>query len=531
MLINSIEFLIFLLGIVLIYKIVPKKVKWLVLLISSYIFYFSNSTYLILCMLFTTLSIYLVALKIGKIDDECKKISKTIDDKEKKKKIKQDSKKNKKRVLVFGILLNLAVLIFIKYSGFIGEGINSLFKILHIEFNIPLKEFILPLGISYYTLQAISYIVDVYRGKIKADKNIGRVALFLAFFPQLVEGPIGRYDKLANNLYEPHEITYKNICFGTQLMLWGFFKKMVIADRVAMYANEVFNNYTAYSGPIIVLGALAYTLQIYTEFSGGIDIVRGAAEIFDIHLDQNFERPFFARSIDEFWRRWNITLGTWLKDYVFYPVSLSKASVKVTNVSKKIFKDTYLSKLVPIAFSLLFVWLCNGIWHGAGAKYIVYGLYYYVIMMLGKIFAPLFEKIIKIFKINTKVWSYKLFQILRTDMFVCIGMTIFRAENLRTFFEMVKSIVNVHNLENIFNGKAFMLGGLNPGDIAIIVISSIILLVTSIYKEKGLKFRESLAKQNLIFRWIVLYALIFIIIIFGIYGKGYNIQSFIYGQF
>ena len=531
MVINSLEFLIFIAITILVYIVVPKKAKWVVLLLASYIYYFSNSTYLILCMLFTTISIYFVALRMGKIDEITKLELKKIDDKEKKKDLKQQAKKRKKKILTIGILSNLIVLVILKYSGFIGENVNSLLKILHINVSIPIKEFILPLGISYYTLQAISYIVDVYRGTVKADKNLGRVALFLSFFPQMVQGPIGRYDRLANNLYEPHSITYKNLTFGLQLMVWGYFKKMVIADRVAMYVNEVFANYSNYSGIIIVLAILGYTLQIYAEFSGGIDIVRGIAEILGVYLDQNFERPFFARSIDEFWRRWNITLGTWLKDYVFYPVSLSKLSVKITNSSKKIFKNTYLSKIIPVAFSTLCVWLCNGIWHGAGSKYIIYGLYYYTIMMLGKIFEPLSNKIIKIFKINTQVFSYKLWQILRTDMFVCFGMLIFRAKNIIQALKMVKSIFKIHDLELIFNGTGFLLGGITTGDWVVLLLSSIVLLGTSLYKETGKNIRETLAKQNLLYRWIIFYGVMFAIIIFGIYGKGYNVQSFIYGQF
>lgn len=531
MLINSLEFLLFVIITVVAYKVVPKKAKWIVLLVASYIYYFSNSTYLISCILITTLSIYFVALKMNKIDEIAKEKAKNIEDKEQKKQIKHKAKNSKKRILIVGILINLGILVFLKYSGFIGQNINSLFSILNINMNLPILNFILPIGISYYTLQAISYIVDVYRGKIEADKNLGRVALFLSFFPQIVQGPIGRYDKLAKQLYEPHQITYKNLTFGSQLMIWGYFKKMVIADRVAIYANEVFNNYSEYTGIAIVLGIICYTLQIYTEFSGGIDIVRGVAEIFGIHLDQNFERPFFSKSIDEFWRRWNITLGAWLKEYVFYQVSLSKLSMKITDVSRKIFKNSYFSKIIIVAFPLLCVWLCNGIWHGAGAKYIIYGLYYYVIMMLGKIFEPLGNKIIERFKINTKAWSYKLWQIIRTDMFVCFGMMIFRADSVTAAIQMFKSIFKLHGLELIFNSQTFLLGGLNMGDIVIIVISSIILLGTSIYKEKGNSIRESLSKQNLLFRWIVLYAAIFAIIIFGIYGKGYDVQSFIYGQF
>ena len=329
MAINSLEFLIFVAIVAILYQGLPKKIKWVVLLVASYLFYFFNSTYLTIALMITTISIYWIGLKMKKIQEIAKGDIKKIEDKEQKKKRKQQAKKEQKRVIAFGIIFNLTILVVLKYSGFIGENVNSLFQILHIGVEIPIFKFILPIGISYYTLQAISYIVDVYRGKIQADTNLGRIALFLCFFPQVIQGPIGRYDRLASQIYEPHTITYQTLTKGTQLMVWGYFKKMVIADRIAIYANEVFNNYTQYSGFIILFGIIAYTIQIYTEFSGGIDIIRGVAEIFGINLDQNFERPFFSKSIDEFWRRWNITLGTWLKDYVFYQVSLSKLSMTV----------------------------------------------------------------------------------------------------------------------------------------------------------------------------------------------------------
>ncbi len=531
MVINSLEFLLFVAVTVIAYKMIPKKAKWLVLLLASYLFYFLNSTYMTIAIIMTTISVYYIALKMKQINERVTVEIKGVENKEQKKKYKKQAKTKQKWIVTIGILFNLGILVILKYSGFIGENINSLFHILHINIELPIAKFILPIGISYYTLQAISYIVDVYRGKIEADKNLGRVALFLVFFPQVVQGPIGRYNSLANSLYEPHAITYDNVTNGTQLMLWGYFKKMVIADRIAMYANEVFTNYTAYSGPIIIFGMMAYTIQIYAEFSGGIDIIRGVAECFGIHLSENFERPFFSKSIDEFWRRWNITLGTWLKDYVFYPVSLSKASIKLTESARKIFKKSYLSKIIPIAFSLLCVWVSNGIWHGSGIKYLVYGLYYYTIMILGKLIEPLGNKIIAIFKINTKAWSYRFWQMLRTGGLVCIGMTIFRAENLQTAFDMLKSILHPHNLERLFNGQAFLLGGIKGEDIVILMVSMIVLLGVSVYQEKGKSVRNWLKEQNLIFRWFVFYMIIFAIILFGVYGPGYHVQSFIYGQF
>ena len=530
--INSIEFLLFVAIVLIAYAICPKKYKYLVLLISSYVFYISNSKKLTIFLILSTISIYFIALKMQEVDDKLKENLKTINEKDKKKELRNKAKSKKKKILALGIVINIGILWFLKYSYLL---INLLEKISFIKNNnisLPSFKFILPLGISYYTLQAISYIVDVYRGQVKADKNFFRIALFLSFFPQMVEGPIGRYDKLANQLYEPHEIKERNFKFGIELMLWGYFKKMVIADRIAMYANEVFNNYSQYNGIVIVLAIISYTIQIYAEFSGGIDIVRGVATLFGITLEENFKRPFYAKSIDEFWRRWNITLGTWLKDYIFYPISLSKVTTKITTFSKKVFKNSYISKFIPVAFSLLFVWLGNGIWHGAGVKYIVYGMYYYIIMMLGKLFDPVFKKIIKILKINTKAWSYRLFQMIRTFIIVCGGMLIFRADTLEVSKKMFKSIFNVrNNLEIVFNGKAFLYGNLTAKDLIVLVISISIFILTSILREHKISIREKFDKQNIAFKWIVLYGLMLSIIVFGIYGKGYDVQNFIYGQF
>ena len=530
--INSVEFILFVLAILVLYAIIPKKYKHILLLVSSYIFYISNSKKLTIFLILSTISIYFIALKIQNISDNLKQNLKEVNDRDTKKSMRKSAKSKQKKFLILGIAINIGILWFLKYSYLFSNLFNniSLFKAHNIS--LPSFKFLLPLGISYYTLQAISYIVDVYRGQVKADKNFIKVSLFLSFFPQMVEGPIGRYDKLADQLYEPHRITEKNLKYGSELMLWGYFKKMVIADRIAMYANEVFNNYTQYNGIVILIGIVCYTIQIYAEFSGGIDIVRGVATLFGITLEENFRRPFYAKSIDEFWRRWNITLGTWLRDYIFYPVSLSKVTTKISLFSQKIFKKSYIAKLVPVAFSLLFVWLGNGIWHGAGLKYVVYGLYYYVIMMLGKFLEPLFKKLIKLLKINVKAWSYSLFQMLRTFVIVCGGMLIFRADSLHSAKTMFRSIFNIrNNLEIIFNGQAFLLGGITGKDIVVLVISIAIFVLTSILREHKVSLRDEFEKQNLVFRWIVLYGLMFSIIIFGIYGKGYNVQNFIYGQF
>ena len=290
--INSLKFILFVAVVIIAYFITPKKYKWLTLLLSSYVFYWLNSNQLIIFILITTLSIYVLGLLLGKLDKELELKSKDIE-KSEKKKLKEKVKTKKKFIVMIALIINLGILGVIKYFNFFSGNINVLLNLFHVDIQIPSMQFVLPLGISYYTLQALSYVIDVYRQKIEPDKHLGKVALFLVFFPQVAEGPIGRYKELANQLYQPHKIEFQNLKNGGLLIIWGFFQKTVIADRLGIFVDTVFNNYTQYSGIIIICAVLFYTFQIYADFAGCINIVRGVAEIFGIALEENFKRPFF----------------------------------------------------------------------------------------------------------------------------------------------------------------------------------------------------------------------------------------------
>lgn len=294
MTIISLKFMLFVIIMMLLYFLVPKKIRWCILLIGSYIYYFIASAKLTIFLVVTTFTIYWSGILMNKVDEK-KQISCNGKDKEARKVLKREAEKKKKIIIFITIAINVGILLFLKYGNFISKNINEILNLLNINTKIPFKKVILPLGISYYTLQALSYIVDVYRGKYKAEKNWGKIALFLSFFPQMLEGPIGRYEDLAEQLYKPHDFNYKRVKYAIQIILWGLFKKMVIADRAALYVNEVFNKYNEYSGIVIVMAIILYTIQIYAEFSGCIDIVRGVAQIFGVTLAENFKRLFFQK--------------------------------------------------------------------------------------------------------------------------------------------------------------------------------------------------------------------------------------------
>lgn len=484
----SIEFLLFVLVLVFIYYIFPKKYRYIVLLIGSLIFYYLFSGKYIIFIILSSIITYFSGRLIEKYNDK------------------------KKLILIVSILLNLSFLLVLKYNNFFGD----IFRLVGI--NIPYKKFILPIGISYYTLETISYITDIYRKKISAEKNYLKVLLFLVYFPQIVEGPIANYSRLSKTLFNTDKFNYDNFVSSFVLIGWGFVKKLIIADRAGIFVNEVFKN--NYGGFILVVAIMLYTLQIYADFSGCIDIVSGVSELFGVKLDVNFKRPFFSTSIQEFWRRWHITLGTWLKEYIFYPISLSKVNMKL-NMKVRKMKSKYISRFIITAFPLFFVWFFNGMWHGASFKYVVYGLYYYVLMMIGILLEPVFKKIISIFKINTEAWSYKFFQAVRTILIVCFGMFLFRVDSFSQMNTMIHSKLSA---------SLFCLG-LKKMDFALLAVGILAMLVVGILGELNINIRKELEKQNLLFKWMVYYLIIFSVIIFGIYGKGYDASSFIYGGF
>ena len=484
----SIEFLLFVLVLVFIYYVFPKKYRYIVLLIGSLIFYYLFSGKYIIFILLSSIITYFGGKLIEKYTDK------------------------RKLILILSILLNLSFLLVLKYNNFFGD----MFRVIGV--NIPYKKFILPIGISYYTLETISYLTDIYRKRMKAESNYLKVLLFLVYFPQIVEGPIASYSRLSKTLFNTEKFNYDNFVSSFVLIGWGFVKKLVIADRAGIFVSKVFEN--NYGGILLVIGVILYTLQIYADFSGCIDIVTGVSELFGVKLDENFRRPFFSKSIQEFWRRWHITLGTWLKEYVFYPISLSKINMKL-NLKLMKMKSKYLSKFIITAFPLFFVWFFNGMWHGASFKYVVYGLYYYVLMMIGILLEPIFKKIISIFKVNTEVWSYKFFQAIRTILIVCFGMFLFRVDSFAQMGLMLHSKASA----------ALFSLGLKKADFVLLIVGAFIMLIVGVMQEFNINIRKELQKQNLIFKWLMYYIIIFSIIIFGIYGKGYDAASFIYGGF
>ena len=513
---------------ILIYNLMPQKHRWKVLLVASCLFFWSISGKLLVYLIFSVIVMHDFGLWFTSIQNEKEEILKNLE-KEKKKEIKEKYQKIQRRCVIFTSLIQIGILAILKYSGFVGTNINSLLSALNIPIQLSISKFAIPIGISFYTLQAVSYMVDVYKGKIKADSNIFRLALYMIFFPQIMEGPICRYSETAEQLWKGEKTSYKNLTFGLQRMLFGLMKKMVIADRLNPLIISIFDNYAKYDGGIVAIGMILYTLQLYMDFSGTIDIAIGISEIFGVKLPENFKQPFFSKTISEFWNRWHITLGAWFKDYIFYPVSLTDKCKKITSKLRKKVGNFY-GPLVASSIALFCVWICNGIWHGSDWNYIFFGMYHFVLILIGRIIEPLVKKINAKLHINSNNPVYKGIQMIRTTILVFIGELFFRANSLKDGFAMFNEMCTKFSFNLIKDGTILKLG-IDKYDFIIVSITSIIILVVSILKERKINIRESIATKNIVIRWTLYFALIIMIVIFGAYGIGYIPVNPIYAEF
>ncbi len=502
-------------AIVVIYNLIPKK-RHLFLLLVNLLFYFALGTKRIIFLIISIISIYLSAILIDKLDNQ------KSDDKLLNKKIKT----KKKIVLLVCVLINLLFLVIFKYLNFFSSNINGLLDLLHINYNIKVMKFIAPVGISFYTLSALSYIIDVFNGKIKADKSFIKVALFLSFFPQIMEGPIARFSDTAEDLYAGKKIEYNNLALGYQRIMYGFFKKKLIADRLNTLVTTVFNNYSNYNGFTIFLGAIGYTVMLYMEFSGTMDVVIGSGQIFGINIPENFRQPFFSKNISEFWTRWHISLGTWFKDYVYYPISLSKPLKKLTVKLRKILGNHY-GPLISGSIALFVVWFLNGLWHGAGYTFLCFGMYHFIMIAGGNFIGPLITKGCLVLHINRENKIYRILQSIKMCLLVFIGELIFRADTMKDAIGMLKGIFTRFK----FSSYELLNIGIDIYDYIILIIAIIFIFTISLLKEKNIDVREKLAKKKTWIRWAILFAFIISIFIFGAYGPGYEPVDPIYADF
>lgn len=530
MLFTSYPFIGFLLILFLLYYVIPKRFQWMLLLLGSYVFYSFAGVKYLFYIIVTTVSTYVCTRKINSIQQTQIAYLKDKKDqlsRDERKKYKADGKAKQRVWMIVCLLINFGILGVIKYYDFTARNINSLLDMMSLNTTLPMLGIALPLGISFYIFQTMGYVIDVYREKYAYERNIFKLALFISFFPQLIQGPISRFDDLKENLFGQHSWEWKRISYGFQRILWGFFKKLVIADRLFIAVGTIVKSPEEFQGFYVVLGMFFYAITLYADFTGGIDIAIGAAQVFGITLKENFERPFFSKSITEYWRRWHITLGTWFKDYMFFPISVSKPMLNLSKKARKVFGDA-VGKRIPVYTATIVVWFTTGVWHGAAWNFIVWGMLNCLVILISQECTPLYQKFHEKFSVADKSW-YRVFQMVRTFWLMSVLRTLDVYRDVPTTFRMYGTVLTKWNLRDVLNGGIFNLG-LASSDYIILILSVVLLLYVSLQSRAG-SYRDRLAKKPLVLQYGIFFALFLAVLIFGAYGTGYDSSSFIYSQF
>ncbi len=498
------------------YQLTPRKYRYISLLAVSALCLVLMSGAAAVFLPVTVITTYLAGVMM---DNITAKNDTSGMEKAEKKRIRAKVKRRKKLVVWGYVLINLGILLTLKYFNFFSTALSGGLNLLGLDTTPVILRLAVPLGLSYYTLQAISYVIDVFRGKYKAERNVLKLGLFIGYFPQLHEGPFGRYDHLMPQMSGGTPISVDSLYRGIIRILWGLFEIFMVANRAAILSDAVFSSYAQYGGFTIVFGGIAFTLQLYAEFVGYIDIVRGVSAIFGIELASNFDMPFLAENVADFWRRWHISLGAFFRDYVFYPVSTSKWLRALT---KNLSFDT--GNFVSVTLSLLAVWFLTGLWHGASAKYICYGLYYFLLIMGCNLLSPLTSELLLKLRVDPKNKLLRCVRIFFTWIFVLIGMTMFRAENMSVFFRMLGSLFR--------SGAPFpLLQILEGADLATLVLATLVMISGAFFKLRNIDLFGAYNALKPYQRYIVCFLLFCVVMIFGAYGLDYIAPDPIYGGF
>ncbi len=510
-------FAIFLLISFFIYYIAPKRFQWIVLLIANTVFYaftgIGNIAFILLSSLITFYSSKIINELNQSLKNKKTELSKEDF------KIEKTKTQNKKRlILILMLILNVGILIYLKY-----------WRIL-----IGSKTLLLPLGISYYTLTTIGYFMDIYNSKYDRETNFFKYFVFVSFFPQLILGPIVRYNQSGFQLREEHNFDFENIKHGFMLILYGSLKKYLVADLLVKHISTIFDGvYTNYPGCVLLTGILMYAIYQYADFSGGTDLVLGIAELFGIKLPQNFKQPYFSISIANFWQRWHITLGGWMRDYIFYPFALTKA---MQNLSKWCTNHLgkHFGRTMPACIANILVFMLVGLWHGPELHFFIWGLYNGVIIALSDILKPVFEKINTTLHINVKSRGWHLFQIIRTFIIVNIGWYFDRIVDVPKSFAYLKNTFIHFGNPLILASKDYMnqiLGNITDfqSHIVLIMLGTIIIFVVSLLKENKIDVYGEIQKKNIAVRWMAYYIPLILIILSLSFSAGDT--GFMYAQY
>ena len=535
MTLTSFPFLIFAAVTVLLYYLVPKRGQWMVLLTASVLFYAVAGGWYLPFILTTVLTTFFLARVIesrARADEDYIAAHKADMAKEERKAYKAAGKKKRFRILVAGLVLNFGILAVLKYTGFTVSIVNDVLG-LFTDTSLTVPSLILPLGISFYTFRSTAYLIDVYRGKAEAAKNLGKYALFISFFPAVMQGPICRYNDLANQFDTPHKAEWDNLSAGFLRILWGFFKKAVVADTLMTAVKNIVATPEDFGGMYVLLLIILYSAVIYGDFTGGIDITIGLSRMLGLKLTENFNRPFSSRSTAEYWNRWHITMGSWFTDYVFYPLSICSSMQKLTKWSR-----AHLGKAIgmrfPVYFATLLTWFLTGLWHGASWNFIVWGLLNGVIILVSRECEPLYKKFRERFPRLTASAGYGCFMCVRTFFIMGAIRILDCYRDVPVTARAFASIFyDFSHWGDLFDGSALDKLDLTLPVCAVVGLATVLIFFVSragCAAGKDTPVADRIAKRPALWALACL-GLAMTVLVFGSYGIGFDAGAFIYQTF
>ena len=527
----SARFLAFFAVLFVVYYLIPKRHQWKLLLAGSIFFYWFAGWYCLVYIGVTAVSTWLAGRKVGALfeaQETFLKEHKADMDREARKAYKAREKARRFHWMLACLLLNFGILAVVKYTDFVIGNINAVASAMgRGEQLLSFAKLALPMGISFYTFQSMGYLIDVYRGKYPAERNLGKFALFVTFFPQLIQGPISRFDDLSKTLYAEHSWDSGQIAKGLERVIWGFFKKLVIADRRSIPLRTMLGDPGTYDGVYVLAIMFLYAIDLYADFTGGIDITIGVAQMLGIEVTENFNRPFFSKNTAEYWRRWHMTMGTWFRDYIFYPLSVCKPMLKLTQKARARLGD--FGKRVTVYLGTIILWFVTGLWHGASWNFIVWGLLNGVVIIVSQECEPLYAKFHVRFPGAKKNFGYRLFQVIRTFWLMSAIRVLDCYRDVPLTFRQVGTIFTDFHPSVLWNGS-FLAMGIDGSDWLLVTVGAVMMLACSLLGRRK-SVRDRLAEHNASLAWAGCVVMVLAILIFGVYGIGFDATQFIYNQF
>ena len=525
----STQFLAFFGVLFLLYYTLPRRFQWKLLLVGSLFFYSFAGWWCLIYIGVTTVTTWFTARRMAALareQDALLKEHRAELSKEERKTRKAQDKRVRFRWLLGCLLLNFGILAVVKYTNFVLSNISGVLALFG-GGTLPIFSLVLPMGISFYTFQAMGYLIDVYWGKCPAEGSLGKFALFVTFFPQLIQGPISRFGDLSPTLYEEHPWNGRQIAMGGERILWGLAKKLIVADRLAIPLRTLVADPEQYSGVYVLAVIFLYAVQLYADFTGGIDITIGAAQMLGVQVTENFIRPFFSKNVAEYWRRWHITMGTWFRDYLFYPMSVSKPILKLHQRCRNRFGR--FGKHVSVHTCSLILWFVTGIWHGASWNFIVWGMLNGIVIIISQELEPLYDKFHARFPRLRGSRGWDLVQILRTFWLMGAIRVLDVYRDVPLTFRQLGTVVTSLRPQALWDGS-FLELGIGAGDWLVAAVGAGAMLVCSLLGRRE-PVRQRLTREHPQLAWAGCTALVLLIVIFGVYGIGFDAAQFIYNQF